>query len=158
MCTLPWSHTRVHVHVHVNGLVHAKSGGSWSRLAGSRSPQRLFGTKSSVHWTSVIKTRQSLTIEIIKSSFHCTSMGRRNSKGKINQHCTVYCTCTHVCTCTCVHVYILGGVSQYCFVTSVYCTCTLYTLCFWSVTMTTWVCLSPWKCSNWLLDTPPTGD
>ena len=38
-CTLLWSHTQVHLHVR------AKSGGRWSRSAGSRSPQRLFFTK-----------------------------------------------------------------------------------------------------------------
>ena len=44
--------------------------------AGSRSPQRLFctkiHTKLSVHRISVIKTRQSLTTEIVNSSFYCT--------------------------------------------------------------------------------------
>ena len=34
------------VHVHVNGFVHAKSGGRWSCLAGRGSPQRLPCTKS----------------------------------------------------------------------------------------------------------------
>ena len=54
-----------------NGSVRAKSGGRWSRSAGSRSPQRLFCTKSSVHGISVIKGRWSLTTEIVKSSFNC---------------------------------------------------------------------------------------
>ena len=57
----------------VNGSVRAKSGGRWSRSAGSRSPQRLFCTKSSMHGISVIKGRWSLTTEIVKSSFNCTS-------------------------------------------------------------------------------------
>ena len=55
----------------VNGSVHAKSGGHWSHSTGSRSPQRLFCTKSSVHRISVIKTRWSLTTEVISSSFYC---------------------------------------------------------------------------------------
>ena len=41
-------------------------------LAGSHSPQRRFCTKSSLHRISVIKTRWSLTTEIINSSFYCT--------------------------------------------------------------------------------------
>ena len=69
MCTLLWSHTRVNLHV--NGSVRAKSGGRCSRSAGSRSPRRLFCTNSFVHGISVIKTRRSLTTEIVKSSFHC---------------------------------------------------------------------------------------
>ena len=43
----------------------------WSRSAGSRSTQRPFCTKSSMHGNSVIKTRWSLTTEIVNSSFHC---------------------------------------------------------------------------------------
>ena len=43
MCTLLWSHTQVHLQV--NGSVCAKFGDRWSRLAGSRSPQRLFWTQ-----------------------------------------------------------------------------------------------------------------
>ena len=70
MCTLLWSHTQVHVHV--NGSVCAKSGGRWSRSAGSRSPQRLFCTEWSVHGISVIKSRRSLTTKIVKSTFNCT--------------------------------------------------------------------------------------
>ena len=70
MCTQMWSHTQVHLRV--NGSVCAKSGGRWSRSAGSRSPQRLFCTKLSVHEISVIKGRWSLTTEIVKSSFNCT--------------------------------------------------------------------------------------
>ena len=72
MCTLLWSHTQVHVYVHVNGSVCAKSGGCWSRSAGTRSPQRLVCTKSSMHGSSVIKTKWSLTTEIVNSSFSCT--------------------------------------------------------------------------------------
>ena len=41
-------------------------------FAGSRSPQRLFCTKSSTHGISVIKTRWSLTTENVNSSFYCT--------------------------------------------------------------------------------------
>ena len=69
MFTLRWSHTQVHLHV--NGSVRAKSGGRWSRSAGSRSPQRLLCTKWSVHGISVIKGRWPLTTEIVKSSFYC---------------------------------------------------------------------------------------
>ena len=57
--------------IHVNGFVHAKSDCCWSHLAGSCSPQRLFCTKSSVHGISVIKTRWSLTTDIVNSSFYC---------------------------------------------------------------------------------------
>ena len=49
--------------VHVNGSVHAKSGCRWSHSAGSRSPQRLFCTKSSMQIILIIKTRCSLTTE-----------------------------------------------------------------------------------------------
>ena len=56
------------LYLHVNGYVRAKSGGRWSRSAGSRSPQRL---EWSVHGISVIKRRWSLTTEIVKSSFNC---------------------------------------------------------------------------------------
>ena len=52
-----------------NGSLRAKSGGRWSRSAGSCSPQRLFCTESSVHGILVIKSRQSPTTEIIKRSF-----------------------------------------------------------------------------------------
>ena len=69
MCTLLWSH--IQVHLHVNGSVCAKSCGRWSPSAGSRSPQRLFCTKSFLNRISAIKTRWSLTKEIVKSSFHC---------------------------------------------------------------------------------------
>ena len=77
MCTLLWSHTQVHLHV--NGSVHAKSGGRWSRSAGSRSPQRLFCTERSVHGISVIKSRRSLTTEIVKSSFNCSTIEKYGS-------------------------------------------------------------------------------
>ena len=70
MCTQLWFHTQVHVHL--NGSVGAKTGGRWSRLAGSHSSQRLFCTKSSFHGSLVIKSRLSLTTEIVKSSFDCT--------------------------------------------------------------------------------------
>ena len=40
--------------------------------AGSRSPQRLFCTESSMHGISIIKSRRSLTTEIVKSSFNCS--------------------------------------------------------------------------------------
>ena len=56
----------------VNSSVCAKSGGRWSSSAGSRLTQRLFYTKSSMHGISVIKTRWSLTTEIVNSSFYCT--------------------------------------------------------------------------------------
>ena len=74
MCTLLWSHTQVYMYmyVHVNGFVCAKSGGLWSLWACSRSPQKLFCTKLFVHRISIVKTRWSLTSEIVKSSFHCT--------------------------------------------------------------------------------------
>ena len=55
----------------VNGSVCAKSGGLWSHLAGSRSTPWLFCTKSSMHGISAIKTRWSLTTEIVNSSFYC---------------------------------------------------------------------------------------
>ena len=59
MCTLWWFNTQLHVHVHVNGSVHAKSGGRLSRLAGSHSPQRLFFTESSMHGISVTNCKWS---------------------------------------------------------------------------------------------------
>ena len=51
-----------------------KSGSRWSRLAGSRSKQGLFCTKSSVRGISVIKTRWSLTTEIINNTFYCIAL------------------------------------------------------------------------------------
>ena len=57
----------------VNGFVHAKSRGCWSRSAGSHSPQRLFCTESSMHRILVTKTRWSLTREIVISSLCCTA-------------------------------------------------------------------------------------
>ena len=73
-CMVPslrrWSHTQVYFLV--NGSVPAKFGCRWSRSAGSRPPQILFCTESSVHGISVIISRQSWTTEIVKSSFNCT--------------------------------------------------------------------------------------
>ena len=64
MCTLLWSILQV------KGSVRAKSGGWWSHSAGSRSPQKLLCTKSSMHEISVIKIRWSLTTDIVNSSFY----------------------------------------------------------------------------------------
>ena len=66
-----WFHTQVHVHV--NGSVLANLGVAAHCSAGSRSPQRLFYAEPSVHKILVIKSRWSLTTEIIKSTFNCTS-------------------------------------------------------------------------------------
>ena len=71
MCTLLWSHTQIHVHV--NGSVHAKSGSHWSHWVSSRLPQRLICTKSPVPRILVIKIKQSLTTDILKTSFHCNN-------------------------------------------------------------------------------------
>ena len=58
--------------VHVNGSLCAKSVSHCSPWSCSRSPQKLFCTKSSVHGILVIKTRLSLTTKRVKSSFHWT--------------------------------------------------------------------------------------
>ena len=55
----------------MNGSLCAKSGGHWSYSAGSHSTQT-FLYKSSMHGISVIKTRWSLTIEIVNVSVYCT--------------------------------------------------------------------------------------
>ena len=54
---------------HMNGSVHAKSGSCWSSSAGTRSPQSLFCTKSSMHGISVINNRWSLSTKFVNSSF-----------------------------------------------------------------------------------------
>ena len=81
MCTLLWSHTQVHVHV--NCSVRVKSGSRWSCSAGSHLSQSLFCTESSMRGISVIKSRRSLTTEIIKSSFNC--MCKTHKKTTLHQ-------------------------------------------------------------------------
>ena len=71
-----------------NGSVSAKPGGRRSCLAGSRSPQALFYTILPVHGISVIKSRCSLTTDIVISSFYCmyiytcSTHGSRNRGGQ----------------------------------------------------------------------------
>ena len=61
--TLLWSYI-----FQMNGSELAKSGSLWSCLAGSRSKQGLFCTKSSVHGILVMKTRCSLTTGRVNNS------------------------------------------------------------------------------------------
>ena len=72
MCTLLWSYTPGECFC----AMCAKSCSRRSCSAGSRSPQRLICTKSSMDGISVIKTRWSLSTEVVNSSFYCTTQAR----------------------------------------------------------------------------------
>ena len=72
MCTILWSHTPATCTCTCKWLCVCKIW--WSHSAGSHSPQRFFCKISYMNGISAIKTRWSLTTEIIKSSFYCNCM------------------------------------------------------------------------------------
>ena len=60
-----------------NGSVSGKYGSHWSCSAGSRSPQALFYTILPVHRISIIKSRWSLTTDIVNGSIYCMYIAPR---------------------------------------------------------------------------------